>query len=130
MKKNMLTRIQLTFTGPILDGVFSHHEAFSGHGYPNRLRGDEIPLAGRLIAVADAFDAMTSDGPYNEGMPPERALEKMLQMSGSQWDPEIVEALVAAVPNDADVAEALSWGKTTPQHLSSSVSADSPRSLW
>ncbi|MFD1910136.1 HD-GYP domain-containing protein [Paenibacillus rhizoplanae] len=73
---------------PFLGGVRSHHERYDGHGYPDGLAGMNIPLHGRIIAVADAYDAMTSDRPYRKGMDHERALGILEQGSGSQWDPE------------------------------------------
>ena len=75
---------------PLLPGVRSHHERFDGHGYPDGLSGEEIPLFGRLIAVADAFDAMTSDRPYRKGMPVEKALAILEDGKGTQWDPVFV----------------------------------------
>ncbi len=82
--------------GTVLDGVLYHHERIDGKGYPFGLKGDEIPLAGRLLAVADGFDAMTSDRPYRAGMPREKALEIMLENAGTQWDKELVKAFVKA----------------------------------
>lgn len=73
---------------PYLGGVRSHHERYDGHGYPDGLAGTNIPLHGRIIAVADAYDAMTSDRPYRKGMDHERALGILEQGRGSQWDPE------------------------------------------
>lgn len=73
---------------PYLGGVRSHHERYDGRGYPDGLAGMNIPLHGRIIAVADAYDAMTSDRPYRKGMDHERALNILEQGRGSQWDPE------------------------------------------
>ncbi|MCL6603364.1 MAG: HD-GYP domain-containing protein [Paenibacillus sp.] len=73
---------------PYLSGVRSHHERYDGKGYPDGLVGLSIPLYGRIIAVADAYDAMTSDRPYRKGMDHERALNILDQGKGSQWDPE------------------------------------------
>lgn len=73
---------------PYLGGVRSHHERYDGLGYPDGLAGTNIPLHGRIIAVADAYDAMTSDRPYRKGMDHERALGILEQGRGSQWDPE------------------------------------------
>ncbi|MCL6592373.1 MAG: HD domain-containing protein [Alicyclobacillus sp.] len=79
---------------PLLPGVRSHHERFDGKGYPDGLRGEEIPLDGRILAVADAFDAMTSDRPYRRGLPPEEAIRILMEGSGSQWDPYFVRLFV------------------------------------
>lgn len=82
---------QLSFTLP---GVLHHHEAYDGSGYPHGLEGEEIPLLARIIAVADAFDAMTSDRPYRAGMPVEEAINRLRDGSGQQWQPEVVEAFL------------------------------------
>ncbi len=78
----------------LLPGVRSHHERFDGKGYPDGLVGHGIPLYGRIIAVADAFDAMTSDRPYRKGMTVEKAVAILKNGSGTQWDSEMVEALI------------------------------------
>lgn len=74
--------------------VHSHHERFDGKGYPNALAGDEIPLGARMFAVADTFDAMTSDRPYRRALPPEAARDEIVRHSGSQFDPQVVEAFL------------------------------------
>ncbi|MCS7264825.1 MAG: HD domain-containing protein [Armatimonadetes bacterium] len=79
------------FRGDILDGVLYHHERVDGKGYPFGLKGDEIPFMGRLLAVADGFDAMTSDRPYRPGMPKERALQILMEGAGTQWDKDLVK---------------------------------------
>lgn len=73
---------------PYLGGVRSHHERYDGKGYPDGLAGTNIPLHGRIIAVADAYDAMTSNRPYRKGMDHDRALAILEQGRGTQWDPE------------------------------------------
>ncbi|WP_044480255.1 HD-GYP domain-containing protein [Paenibacillus antibioticophila] len=70
-----------------LPGVRSHHERYDGAGYPDGLSGEDIPLFGRIIAVADAFDAMTSDRPYRKGMDEEKAIAILEEGGGTQWDP-------------------------------------------
>jgi diguanylate cyclase (GGDEF)-like protein len=77
---------------PIADWVLHHHERWDGDGYPDRLRGDEIPLGARIIFVADAYDAMTSERVYERSLSPSEALEELERCSGSQFDPEIVDA--------------------------------------
>jgi HD-GYP domain-containing protein (c-di-GMP phosphodiesterase class II) len=79
-----------------LDAVQHHHERWDGGGYPFGLRGEETPLIARLMAVADAFSAMTTDRPYRRGMPPEKAIEILRQGAGTQWDPACVEAFLRA----------------------------------
>ena len=75
--------------------VLHHHERIDGHGYPAMLRGEDIPLASRIIAVADAYDAMTSDRPYRRGYPPLQARKILSEGAGSQWDPDVVSAFLA-----------------------------------
>lgn len=77
--------------------VRHHHEAWDGTGYPDRLKGNLIPLGARIIAVADSFDAMTSDRPYRRGMPVERALSILREGRGRQWDAPIVDAFVRSI---------------------------------
>ncbi|WP_308531504.1 HD domain-containing phosphohydrolase [uncultured Paenibacillus sp.] len=79
---------------PYLPGVRSHHERYDGGGYPDGLSGEEIPLFGRIIAVADAFDAMTSDRPYRKGLDRDQAIEILEQGRGTQWDPYFAELFV------------------------------------
>ncbi len=78
----------------ILDAVAHHHERWDGKGYPFGKKGEEIPLLGRVMAVADAFSAMTLDRPYRAGIPVEQALDRILQGAGSQFDPQIAELFV------------------------------------
>jgi putative nucleotidyltransferase with HDIG domain len=78
----------------VIPGVAEHHERYDGTGYPRGLRGEEISLAGRIIAVADVFDAMTSDRPYRRALPAEAALEELRRQGGRQFDPQVVEAFV------------------------------------
>jgi HD-GYP domain-containing protein (c-di-GMP phosphodiesterase class II) len=82
---------QLTY---VLPGVLHHHERFDGKGYPDGLSGLDIPLDGRILAVADAYDAMTSNRAYRTGMPHEKAMEILRDGAGTQWDPEAVEAFM------------------------------------
>jgi HD-GYP domain-containing protein (c-di-GMP phosphodiesterase class II) len=74
-----------------LPGMLHHHERYDGKGYPGGLKGKEIPLEARIIAVADTFDAMTSNRAYRPGKSPAEALEEMERVAGSQLDPELVE---------------------------------------
>jgi len=80
----------------VLPVVLHHHEAWDGGGYPQDLRGEQIPLTARIVAVADAFDAMSSDRPYRKGMPDERIDDIFRDGSGKQWDPVVVSALFRA----------------------------------
>jgi len=76
----------------VLPVVLHHHESWDGRGYPDRLAGEHIPLGARIVAVADAYDAMHSDRPYRKGMADERIEEIFRQGAGKQWDPAVVEA--------------------------------------
>ncbi len=75
--------------------VRCHHERVDGLGYPDGLRVEVIPLESRVIFVADAFEAMTSDRPYREGMPIGEALRELRRCAGTQFDPKVVRALEA-----------------------------------
>ena len=68
-----------------------HHERYDGKGYPDNLKGEEIPYLSRIIAIADSYDAMTSDRPYRTGMDDASAIEEIRKSSGSQFDPKLVE---------------------------------------
>jgi HD-GYP domain-containing protein (c-di-GMP phosphodiesterase class II) len=80
---------------PIADVVLHHHERWDGAGYPDRLRGDTIPLGARIIFVADAYDAMTSDRVYRSKRSSGDALAELTRCAGTQFDPIIVEAFRA-----------------------------------
>jgi putative nucleotidyltransferase with HDIG domain len=74
--------------------VLHHHEAYDGSGYPNGLAGEAIPHGARVVAVADAFDAMTSNRPYRDALSVEETIERFEAGSGLQWDPVVVEAML------------------------------------
>ncbi|MBI1823725.1 MAG: HD-GYP domain-containing protein [Nitrospirae bacterium] len=79
-----------------IGGIYAHHERYNGGGYPEGLRGEEIPAEGRLIAVADAFDALTSNRPYRRPETAEEALEFLETRKGILFDPEMVDAFLTA----------------------------------
>ncbi len=81
----------------ILPAVLFHHERWDGAGYPDGLCGDSIPLMARIMAVADSFDAMTTDRPYRKAMSVEAALFELRANAGKQFDPVVVDAFIAAV---------------------------------
>ncbi|MGL6277977.1 MAG: HD-GYP domain-containing protein [Gaiella sp.] len=82
---------------PALPYVLFHHERWDGAGYPTRRRGEEIPVEGRVMAVADAFDAMTSERPYRAPLAVDEALAEVERCAGSQFDPRVAAAFVDAV---------------------------------
>ncbi|MDZ4659274.1 MAG: HD-GYP domain-containing protein [Bythopirellula sp.] len=87
----------------VLPGVLHHHERYDGKGYPDNLPGEETPLAGRLLAVVDSFDAMTSDRPYRAGMPLEKALEILGDGAGTQWDAQLVDKFLRILPDILEI---------------------------
>lgn len=80
-------------------GVKYHHEKWDGSGYPEGLRGEQIPLIARIIAVADTFDAMTSRRPYQDPMEPEFVRDKIMDFAGIRYDRRVVAAFVRAFNN-------------------------------
>jgi len=89
---------QLGFFGEVSDIIRYHHSRFNGEGYPDAsLSGERIPIGSRIIAVTDAFDAMTSDRPYRAALSTESALEELKLCSGTQFDPKIVESFFDTV---------------------------------
>ena len=78
----------------VLPGVQYHHERWDGTGYPEGLRGEEIPLLGRLLGVADFYDAVTSDRPYRPAVGHEEAIAMIRERAGSHFDTRIVEAVL------------------------------------
>jgi putative nucleotidyltransferase with HDIG domain len=87
----------LVHLGDVVAMVKSHHERFDGTGYPDGLRGEEVPLGGRIIAAAEVYDALTTARPYQEKMTPEQAVERMADLSGTVLDPKVYDALVRIV---------------------------------
>jgi cyclic di-GMP phosphodiesterase len=83
----------------VLRIVRSHHERVDGAGFPDGLRGEKIPIEARIVAVADAFDAMTTERPYRASRSPEDAISELRRVAGTQLDPAAVEAFVAAFPD-------------------------------
>jgi putative nucleotidyltransferase with HDIG domain len=111
--------------GEIAEVVRSHHERVDGTGYPDRVRGDEIPLLARIIAVADAYNAMTSDRPYRDAMPSRVARLRLAQAVESQFDTSVVaafEALLAMAPESYRLGLGESFGlHTAPREQGASV---------
>jgi len=79
----------------MLPGIELHHEALDGRGYPYGLKGDQIPMLARVIAVADTFDALTTNRPYQQAHTPEEALRIIHNLAGKRLDPKAVDAITA-----------------------------------
>ncbi len=98
---------------PVIPIVRSHHERWDGRGYPDKLAGENTPLLARIVAVADAFDAMTSNRPYHKdkkGMPPEFAFNEVKTMAGKQFDPKLAEAFIEI---EKSILDSMSANKQT-----------------
>ncbi len=106
-----------TFERHVL-GIKHHHEMYDGSGYPDGLRGKDIPLAARIVSLADSFDAMTSTRPYRVGLPLEFAMKEMQRMSGKQFCPDVVETFLRILREssvvDARAVEALAEDAAPP----------------
>jgi len=78
-----------------------HHEGFDGAGYPAGLKGEEIPIGSRIVAVIDAYDAMVSNRCYRRGLSHEAAVQRLLECVGSQFDPVVVQAFIEIAKEEA-----------------------------
>ncbi|HAK73920.1 MAG TPA: diguanylate cyclase, partial [Sporomusaceae bacterium] len=85
---------------PIADWILKHHERWDGQGYPLGLAADDIPLACRILGIADAYDAMTNDRPYRQAMTCQEAIAEIRHCSGSQFDPQLVEIFITIIENN------------------------------
>jgi HD-GYP domain-containing protein (c-di-GMP phosphodiesterase class II) len=95
---------------PALDVVGAHHERYDGSGYPQGLRGEDIPLTARIFAVVDALDAMTHDRPYRRARSVPEALEELQRESQKQFDPRVVDAALKNPPER--------WAELLVRHVS------------
>ncbi len=105
MKKHPIIGHQILapvkFLGPVAQMVLYHQEWYDGRGYPEGLKGEEIPLGARMVAVIDAWDAMTSDRPYRKALGREKAVAELQRGAGTQFDPKVVEAFLALEAQEA-----------------------------
>jgi two-component system, cell cycle response regulator len=100
---------------PVARLVRSSHERFDGGGYPDRLKGEEIPLGARIIFVCDAYDAMRTDRAYSPGIAPADAIAELRACSGTQFDPEVVEAFIATFAEPEHGPDVLEESSDAPQ---------------
>lgn len=97
-------RSPITETARII--AMSHHEKWDGSGYPNGLAGTDIPLVGRIVAITDVFDALTSERPYKSAWPVDKAIAEIKRSAGSHFDPELAEHFINALPEVHEVGQA------------------------
>lgn len=95
------------FPWPVIPIVLTHHERWDGLGYPRGLRAEEIPIGGRIVALADVFDALTSERPYRKAMSRDAALDLIGRGAGSQFDPDVVAVFLRILPGLEDQIRAL-----------------------
>ncbi len=95
----------IEFLRPALEIPYAHHERFDGKGYPRGLAGTEIPLAARLFAVVDVWDALTNDRPYRKAWPAEQALDHIRSLAGTHFDPRVVAAFLELIEQYAKAGE-------------------------
>jgi len=82
--------------------IYHHHEKYNGKGYPDGLKSEDIPILARIIAVADAYDAMGSDRPYRKKLNKDKILKELNDQSGKQFDPEVVKALISILDRERE----------------------------
>jgi len=100
--KDVLPSVESPLIKMAISIAHTHHEKWDGTGYPNRLKATDIPIEGRVAALSDVFDALTSDRPYKEAWPVEKALEEIVNLKEKNFDPELVEAFVEIFPQILD----------------------------
>ena len=89
---------------PLAEAILSHHEHWDGRGYPRGLAGEEIPLLSRILAIVDAYDAMTHERPYREAVSHAKALAELERCAGTQFDPDLVAVFVEQLEQRVVVA--------------------------
>jgi diguanylate cyclase (GGDEF)-like protein/putative nucleotidyltransferase with HDIG domain len=100
---DILERVRFPY--PVVPIVRSHHEWWDGRGYPDGLKGEEIPIGARILTVVDCFDALVSDRPYRKALPPQKALATIKSLSGTQFDPSVVKVLEQRYEHLAELME-------------------------
>jgi len=89
----------IEYLRPALDIPYCHHEKWDGSGYPRGLKGEQIPLAGRIFAIIDVWDALRSDRPYRKAWPEEKVIEYLKEQSGTHFDPKVVDVFLELLKN-------------------------------
>ena len=84
----------------VIPMIYYHHERWDGGGYLNGLKGDEIPIGARIIAVSDVYEALTSDRPYRRAFPRDEAIRMVKESSGTQFDPKVVDAFLKVLQQE------------------------------
>jgi diguanylate cyclase (GGDEF)-like protein/putative nucleotidyltransferase with HDIG domain len=120
----ILSRVDFPY--PVLPIVLHHHEQWNGLGYPDGLKGEEIPLTARIITVVDCFDSVREDRPFRRGLTREEAIALLLRGSGTHYDPKVVELFIKHLPRFEKEIAALGL---EPQPQASRVSDDGPSTL-
>ena len=92
-----------------LNIVEDHHERIDGKGYPNGLKGDQIPDEAKIISIADTFDAMTSKRTYRNSLTTEQALEELKRCRGTQFDPHMVDTFIDLINSNSKLRKKLDW---------------------
>ncbi len=90
----------IEYLRPALEIPYSHHEKWDGTGYPRGIKGEQIPLAARIFAVVDVWDALTSDRPYRKAWPTKKVLDHIQKQSGKHFDPAVVVAFLKIIKAD------------------------------
>jgi response regulator RpfG family c-di-GMP phosphodiesterase len=118
----------IDFLTPAMPYILYHHEKYDGSGYPNRLVGTDIPIEGRLLMVVDTYDAIVSDRPYRKGVSSERAIEELQRYRGRQFDPVVVDILVA-VWTEGKIKHLGIYADSTPERENITISAEEQTSV-
>jgi len=92
--------VSIRYLQPALDIPYCHHEKWDGSGYPRGLRGEHIPLEARIFAVADVWDALTSDRPYRQAWSKENTVEFIKEQSGKHFDPQVVSTFLEMISTE------------------------------
>ncbi|MCK5406965.1 MAG: HD domain-containing protein, partial [Candidatus Krumholzibacteria bacterium] len=93
----------LEFVELVSNIILHHHERVDGRGYPMGLKGNDIPIGSRILAIVDAYQSMTSERPYRDKLTPEEAVLELVECSGTDFDVEVVDAFVDVVSNDGRI---------------------------